>query len=55
MRREDDDAGAVLEGIGNRRQRLADAGVVAGDAVLQRNVEVDPDEDACARDVEVAD
>src|SRR5581483_11575520 len=45
---------AVLDDVANRRQRRADARVVADRAVLQRHVEVDAHEHALAGDVEVA-
>ena len=54
VRRQDDDARAVVQCVGDRRQRRGDAGVVADHAVLERHVEVDADEDALAGDVEVA-
>ena len=39
----------------DRWQRRLDARVVADDAVLDRDVEIDPDEDAPAAQIEVAD
>jgi hypothetical protein len=54
MRGDDHDARARLDGISDRRQRLANAGVVADDAVLERDIEIDPDEHAATGEVEVA-
>ena len=49
----EDDRGAPLERVADRRQRRRDARVVGDPAVLQRNVEVDADEDALALEVEI--
>ena len=45
----EDHPGALRLEVADRRQRRADAGVVGDLAVLQRDVEVDPHEDALAR------
>src|SRR5262245_42718451 len=47
MRRQDD-GGTLFERIGDRRQRGANARVVADRAALDRHVEVDTNEDALA-------
>ena len=44
-----------LEQVLDGRQRGPDAGVVGDLAVLDRDVEVDPDQDALARGIDVAD
>ena len=44
--RAEDDLGLVAEGVFDGGESFADAGVVGDDAVLQRDVEVDADEDA---------
>src|SRR5256714_6857318 len=49
-----DHAGTALEQVLDGRERLADAGVVDDAAILDRDVEVDADQHALARDVEVA-
>ena len=49
------DGGAVIERVLDRRQRRADPRVVADDAVLQRDVEIDADEDALALEIEIPD
>jgi hypothetical protein len=46
---------AAIERIADRRDRSADARVVGDRASLDRHVEVDADEDAAAREVEVLD
>ena len=51
----EDDGGAAIERVSNRRQRRRDPRVVGDPAVLQRNVEVDANEDALALEVEVLD
>ena len=52
----DDEPGAVFEEPGDGRQRGPDAGVVADLAlVVEGDVEVDPEEDELAFDVEVGD
>ena len=51
----EDDAGVVLDQVVDGRQGGLDAGGVANDAVLDRHVEVNADEDALAVDVDVAD
>ncbi len=51
----EDHRAAAFEHVLNRRQRSADAGVVADHAVLQRDVEVDADEDPLALEVEIPD
>src|SRR5579864_5312388 len=51
----DDRGAAVFNRVTNRGQGFANARVVADHAGLQRNVEVNPDEEAFARDVEIAD
>ena len=53
--RGEDDGGALVERVLDGRQRRAHAGVVADDAVLERHVEVDADENALALEIEVAD
>jgi len=50
-----DDRRAVVQRVLNRRQRRADARIVADAAVFHRHVEVDPDEHALSFQVEVAD
>ena len=52
MRREDHRR-AVIERVGDRRQRRANAGVVGDPAVLDRDVEVDADEHAPAVEAKV--
>ena len=49
----EDDRRALLERVLNGRQRRLDARVVADDAVLERDVEVDADEDALALEIEI--
>ena len=49
----EDDRGAALERVSNRRQRRRDPRVLGDPAVLQRNVEVDAGEDTLALEVEV--
>ena len=44
--RAEDDLGFVAESIFDGGEGLADAGVVGDDAVFERDVEVDADEDA---------
>ena len=52
----DDEAGAVIEEPDDRRQRGADARVVADPALfVQRDVEIDAEEDELAFDVQVGD
>ena len=51
--RGEDDGRALVERVLNRRQRGPDPRVVADHAVLDRDVEVDADEDALAGQVEV--
>ena len=53
--RGEDDARAVLARVAHRRQRRRDARRVGDRAVLQRDVEVDADEDALAGEVELID
>ena len=53
--RGEDDRGALFERVPDRRQRCADAGVVADHAVLDRHVEVDADEDTLAGEIEIFD
>ena len=52
MRRQDD-RGALVECVIDRRQRRADASVVGNRAVLDRHVEVHADEDARAGEIEI--
>jgi hypothetical protein len=52
MRRQDD-PGVVLHRIADRPHRRLDTRGVADDAVLQRDVEVDANEDALAAEIEV--
>ena len=54
VRGEDHARGARLERVIDRGQRLADARVVADDAALERDVEVDADEHAPALELEIA-
>ncbi len=54
MRRQDD-RGALVERVLDRRQRRADARVVGNRAVLDRHVEVHADEDALAGEIEIRD
>ena len=54
MRGQDHASRARVERVSDRRQRLANASVVADDAALERDVEVDADEHASAFQVEVA-
>src|SRR4029077_16906957 len=49
------DAGALLDGEADGRKRFADARVVGDDGILERNVEIDADENALAAKVEVID
>ena len=51
----EDHAGALRLEVADRRERRADARVVGDPAVLERDVEVDADEDALARGVQVPD
>jgi hypothetical protein len=51
----ENDRRAVNEGVLNGGQRGADARVVTDHALLQRDVEVDPDEDALVDEVKVGD
>ncbi len=53
--RGEDDRRALLERVLDRRQRRADARVVRDRAVLDRHVEVDPDERLLPAQVEIAD
>ncbi len=53
--RGENDRGALFEGVPDRRQRCADAGVVANHAVLDGYVEVDADEDTLAGQIEIFD
>ncbi len=53
--RAEDDLGLVAQGVLDGGQRLADAGVVGDDAVLQRHVEVDANEHTLVREVEIPD
>ena len=48
------DGGAMIEREPYRRQRGANARVVADDAVFERHVEVDPDEEPLALKIEIA-
>src|SRR5256886_2638329 len=52
--RDQDHARTALDQVLDRRERLADAGIVDDAAILDRDVEVDADQHALARDVEVA-
>src|SRR5271154_1577301 len=49
----EDDLGSVAERVLDGGERLADAGVVGDDAVLEGDVEVDADEDALVGEIEV--
>ncbi len=49
-----DDDGAAIEEVGDGRHAGPDAGVVDDLAVLERDVEIDPDEDLLAGRIEVA-
>ena len=49
-----DHARTALDQVLDGRERLADPGIVDDTAVLDRDVEVDADQHALARDVEVA-
>ena len=51
----EDDARVVIDQVLDRGQRGLDAGGVADDAVLDRHVEVNADQDALAVDIDVAD
>ena len=51
----EDDASVVIDQVLDGRESGLDAGGVAHDAILDRHVEVDADEDALAVDVDVAD
>ena len=51
----EDDAGVVVDQVLDGREGSVDAGGVTDNAVLDRHVEVDADEDALAVDVDVAD
>jgi len=51
----EDGGRALLERVGDRRQRRLDARVVADRAILDRHVEVDPDENAFSPELEVLD
>src|SRR5580704_1697919 len=53
--RGDYQAGALLNGKAQRRDGFANARVVGYDAVLERDVEVNADEDALAAEVEIVD
>src|SRR5690606_24053090 len=52
--RREDHRRALLEGVPDGRQRRADARVVTNQPVLDRDVEVDPDEHAATVEREVA-
>ena len=49
--RAEDDLGLVAESVLDGGEGLADAGVVGDDAVLERNVEIDADEDALVGEI----
>ncbi len=53
--RREDHRGAVFQRVANRRDRRADTRVVRDPAVLNRDVEVDPDQDLLPPQVEIAD
>src|SRR6266581_4253426 len=53
--RSENQAGAFFDGQAERGKRLADARVVGDDGVLERDVEVDANENAFAFEVEVVD
>ncbi len=53
--RAEDDLGLVAERVLDGGEGLADAGVVGDDAVLERDVEVDADEDALVGEIQIAD
>ena len=52
--RDEDEAGAPFDQVLNRRDRLADAGVVDDAAVLQGDIEIDAHQHPLAGDVDVA-
>ncbi len=49
------DGGSLVERVRDGRNRRADARVVADHAVLQRDVEIDPDEDPLTAEVQILD
>src|ERR1700745_1961054 len=53
--RGENEARTLLDGEAQRREGFADARVIGDDRVLERNVEVDADEDAFAFQIEVVD
>ena len=55
VRGKDHHRGSRLERVPNSRQRCLDAGVVADDAVFDRDVEVDANEHAPPLQIEIAD